>query len=67
MYSNCGNINYIKCLATTIGTYGTSAWVEGLSLTGTFVKAAGMEDWPTGISGIPSGWTVIDDPSTITT
>lgn len=31
----------------------------GVSPTGTFVKKAGV-DWPTGNSGIPSGWTVVE-------
>lgn len=64
MYRNCGNIDYIKCLATKIsGTAGTATWVYGVSSTGTFVKDATMTEWSTGTSGIPSGWTVVDDNS----
>lgn len=55
MFQNCSNLNYIKCLATSLtGTYG---WVNGVASTGTFIKAAGVS-WSTGISGIPDGWTV---------
>jgi len=34
-------------------------WVDGVptGASGTFVKKSGVS-WPTGISGIPSGWTV---------
>jgi len=35
-------------------------WVEGVATTGTFTKAAAMNSLPTGINGIPSGWTVQD-------
>ena len=33
-------------------------WLEGVSSTGTFTKAAEMESLSTGVSGIPEGWTV---------
>lgn len=60
MFHSCSSLNYIKCLATG-SVYGrTSDWVTGVSPTGTFVKAAGMNDWPSGYSGIPTGWTVVD-------
>lgn len=60
MFHSCSSLNYIKCLATG-SVYGrTSDWVTGVSRTGTFVKAAGMNDWPSGYSGIPTGWTVVD-------
>ena len=36
----------------------TSNWVDGVASTGTFVKASDMNNWPTGASGIPKGWTV---------
>ena len=68
MFINCRSLSYIKCLAIGISaTNCTSNWLSGVASTGTFVKAAGMEDWTIGASGIPSGWTVVDDPSTITT
>lgn len=35
-------------------------WVEGVASTGTFTKAASMNSLPTGTSGIPNGWTVVD-------
>ena len=59
MFNNCTSLNYIKCLATDISaTNCTNGWVNGVASTGTFVKAAGMSRWATGINGIPNGWTV---------
>ena len=59
MFDNCTSLNYIKCLATDISAIDClSGWVYGVSSTGTFVKNPNMSNWPTGDSGIPSGWTV---------
>ena len=59
MFRNCTSLNYIKCLATDISAPScTSSWVSGVASTGTFVKAASMNDWTEGNNGIPSGWTV---------
>ena len=61
MFKNCTNLNYIKCLATNISASNcTSGWVEGVSSTGTFVKHPDMNNWTTGVNGIPSDWEVID-------
>lgn len=61
MFSGCTNLNYVTCLATNIsGSNSTSNWLAGVSATGTFVKAASMNSWPSGASGIPNGWTVQD-------
>lgn len=66
MFYGCSRLNYVKCLATNISASGcTTSWLKGVAATGTFVKDAGMEDWTTGANGIPEGWTVVDDPSTI--
>ena len=60
MFKNCTSLNYIKCLATDISaTICTDSWVYDVAATGTFVKDANTT-WPSGVSGIPSGWTVID-------
>jgi hypothetical protein len=59
MFSYCSNLNYVKCLATNISaTESHYWWLSSVSDTGTFVKAANMNGWPSGGSGIPSGWTV---------
>lgn len=62
MFSECTNLNYIKCLATDISADNClTNWLSGVSSTGTFVKAPVMNDWPSGDSGIPTGWVVIND------
>ena len=59
MFRNCTNLKYIKCLATNISaTYCLTDWVYNVASSGRFVKAASMESWTTGNSGIPTGWTV---------
>ena len=61
MFEGCASLNYVKCLATDLtGRNCTLSWLSGVSPTGTFVKKAGVT-WPTGNSGIPSGWTVIEE------
>ena len=61
MFYGCTNLNYIKCLATDISASSClSNWVNGVASSGTFVKAASMTGWTTGIDGIPNNWTVQD-------
>ena len=62
MFYGCSSLNYIKCLATDISaTSPTLEWVSGIAATGTFVKHPNATWWETGISGIPTGWTVVDN------
>lgn len=61
MFTDCESLQYIKCLATDISAHNcTLNWLTGVASSGTFVKAAGMNDWTTGGNGIPEGWTVQD-------
>jgi len=61
MFHNCGNLNYIKCLAIDITAHNsTIGWVSGVSRTGTFVKSPNMSSWTTGDDGTPNGWTIVD-------
>ena len=62
MFQNCTSLSSIKCLATNISArYCTTNWVYGVSASGTFIKAASMSRWSTGVpNGIPDGWTVQD-------
>ena len=61
MFYGCNKLNYIKMLATDISaTNCLNSWVYGVSSTGTFVKHPNMASLPTGVSGIPNGWTVQD-------
>ena len=62
MFSGCKKLNYIKMLATDISTPSCLYnWVYNISSTGTFVKHPDMTSLPTSVSGIPSGWTVVDN------
>jgi hypothetical protein len=62
MFYNCRSLNYIKMLATDISaTNCLSNWVYGVASTGTFVKNPAMNSLSTGYSGIPKGWTVVND------
>lgn len=60
MFKGNGNLNEITCLLTS-STGGTDNWVQyaGAS-TGTFYKSPLKNDWPSGVHGIPTGWTVAD-------
>ena len=65
MFSGCTSLNSVTMLATNIEATGClTNWMEGVAATGTFIKAASLEQGtesgkiPTGASGIPSDWTV---------
>ncbi len=62
MFSGCTKLNYIKMLATDISASNClNDWVNGVASSGTFVKHPDMTTLLTGASGIPRGWTVIND------
>lgn len=64
MFSGCTKLNSVTCLATDISAVEcTNYWLNGVAATGTFTKAASMTGWTTGVSGIPSGWTVKSIPT----
>ncbi len=59
MFCNCTSLNSVTCLATNISASNcTTNWLMNVASGGTFTKAASMTGWTTGVSGIPSGWTV---------
>jgi len=64
MFANCSSLNYIKCLLDDNGETGelTSLWISGVAASGTFVKKPNSV-WYSGAmgTGIPSGWTVVDN------
>lgn len=61
MFKRCNDLSYVKCLATNISASSClTNWLNGVASSGTFVKKTSMNDWPSGDSGIPSGWTVED-------
>lgn len=57
MFDGCSKLRYIKCLATSRQSNSCDNWVRGVASTGVFVKKNGAS-WTTGMSGIPSGWTI---------
>ena len=67
MFYGCTNLSNITMLATNISVSGClNNWVSGVASTGTFTKAASLVQGseagqiPTGTSGIPEGWTVVN-------
>lgn len=60
MFAGCKSLNYVKCLARELGYNSTLSWMSGVTETGIFVKAKGVS-WPKGDSGIPYGWTVMEE------
>lgn len=62
LFNGCRLLNYVEVYAEDLGTYnaGFNNWLLNVSPTGTFKKSANMTSFPSGASGIPSGWTVID-------
>lgn len=65
MFKQSG-VRYIKCFAQTLVNPGpinwyTAEWVSGVPANGEFIKNPAADfSWTTGVSGIPSGWTVSD-------
>lgn len=68
MFRGCQNLNSVTCLATSGFDAGLclSNWMNSVASSGTFTKAS-TATWPTGPSGIPSGWTVATDGPAETT
>ena len=61
MFRGCQKLSSITMLATDISASDCLRnWVNGVASTGTFTKAASMTSLPSGVSGIPTGWTVVD-------
>ena len=59
MFTGCLSLTFVKCNATNISANDCTAnWLSSVSSNGTFKKNATMNDWPSGESGIPDGWTV---------
>ena len=61
MFQNCSKLNEITCYANDISaTDCTTNWVSSVAASGTFYQK-GNASWSTGVNGIPSGWTIVDD------
>ena len=65
MFSGCSSLNEVRCqMPSTISekdipTY-TGTWLSNVSPTGTFYTNADA-NWPSGESGIPEGWTRVNE------
>ena len=63
MFAECSKLQHVTCLAEYLyvsASECTTSWLRNVSATGTFVKAAGVDIWDRGASGIPKGWTIKD-------
>lgn len=60
MFQNCRKINDVTIMATDISANNCLyLWLTGVAASGTFTKKTGVT-YPSGSSGIPNGWTVIE-------
>lgn len=57
MFENCTQLAKITFLGTTPQSDGTVNWAKNISTSGVFVKRRGIS-MLSGVSGIPTGWTV---------
>lgn len=62
MFSGCTNLEYVECMAktNTITTTSTKNWLYGVKENGVF-KRNSEYNWSRDASGIPVGWTVIEE------
>ena len=59
MFYGCSKLNHVKMLADDVSASSCMTyWLRGVSSTGTFEKSASAKWNISGMSGIPSGWTV---------
>lgn len=65
MFYGAKKLNYVKALHTSYNSGGMFQWMQNVASTGIFVKHINATWTDTGVSGVPTGWTVIYyDPST---
>lgn len=60
MFDGCSNLNDVTCYANTKGSNSLSNWLNRVSSSGTFHKLGTLE-YSSGPSGIPSGWTILEE------
>lgn len=62
MFWGCTNLNKVTMLATDIKASNClNDWLYNVSSSGTITKAEEMSSLPSGASGVPTGWTVVDN------
>jgi len=60
MFQGYSSLNSVTCMATEISaTECTDRWLDGVAARGTFMKAAPMTGWTSGVNGVPTGWKVV--------
>ena len=66
MFWICGSLNEVRCQmpssysSSDISSVYAPVWLEGVASTGTFYTNADAK-WPSGVSGIPTGWTRVNE------
>ncbi|MBE6289329.1 MAG: hypothetical protein E7100_03730 [Bacteroidaceae bacterium] len=64
MFYGCTSLKAVTCLAINISASRcTYRWMRNVASGGTFTRAATMDEgqsWGDGVSGIPSGWSVVN-------
>ena len=66
MFNGCSSLNEVHCQmpssysSSQISSSYTNDWLSGVSSTGTFYTNADA-NWPSGASGIPTGWTRVNE------
>lgn len=61
MFNKCISLNYVKCLAKTLGYFSTYNWLYDVSAVGTFIKDKNSTAWKSGKNYIPEGWSIINN------
>ena len=59
MFQNCTNLKEVTIKAESTAVYALSYWLDNVAPSGTIKKKSSFE-LPSGVSGIPSGWTTED-------
>jgi len=57
MFEGCQSLKEVRVSATKTARFALDNWLDGVSATGDFYCDPNATIFPTGISGIPSGWT----------
>lgn len=67
MFEGCQSLKEVRISATTTASGALDSWLDGVSSTGDFYCDPNATIFPSGVSGIPSGWTrrnIADYPTT---
>ena len=59
MFDSCSNLNSIKCHAKVPASDATNRWLQYIHTSGTLYGYSEY-GWPSGASGIPSGWEFVE-------